>query len=428
MTSATTPTVPADHPEQVTSATAPRKWKTPILLAVLTLIALIPFTLMVAPENMTGINIVGDQRPEAVVPSQFTNLLLCIPLIAITAFAALRAWQRKPISIWFLAIFGFFWLNILILWIGNGAAVPVALTWLLTSTVALATPLVFGAMAGIVSERAGVVNIAIEGQLLAGAFTGALVSSLTQNAYVGLIAAMIAGALVSLILAVFGIKYWVEQVVVGVVINMIVIGLTSFFLKGFMSDRPEIFNNPVKYPRWNIPLLSDIPVLGPLLFQHTLITYLMLIAVPLLTFLLFRTRWGLRTRAVGEHPKAADTVGINVNRTRFNAVILSGLIAGAGGTFYTLGEVGKFSDNITSGHGYIALAAVIFGRWHPIYATAAALLFGFANAAAALASQVGAAVPSEFLAMVPYIITVFAVIGFVGQSRAPAADGVPYIK
>lgn len=314
----------------------------------------------------------------------------------------------------------------LILWIGTDSMVP--FTWLLTSTVALATPLVFGSMAGIVSERSGVVNIAIEGQLLAGAFTGALVSSITQNALVGLLAAMIAGALVSLILVVFGIHYWVEQVVVGVVINMVVIGLTSFFLKGFMAADSATFNSPVKFQRLPIPLLADIPVLGPLLFQHTIITYLMFIAVPLLTYALFRSRWGLRTRSVGEHPKAADTVGINVVANRTRAVLLSGVIAGAGGTFYTLGEVGAFTDNITSGHGYIALAAVIFGRWHPVYAAGAALLFGFANSTAELANQVGANVPSEIMQMVPYIVTLLAVVGFVGKSRAPAADGVPYVK
>ena len=216
--------------------------------------------------------------------------------------------------------------------------------------------------------------------------------------------------------------------VVGVVINMVVIGLTSFFLKGFMAADSATFNSPVKFQRLPIPLLADIPVLGPLLFQHTIITYLMFIAVPLLTYALFRSRWGLRTRSVGEHPKAADTVGINVVANRTRAVLLSGVIAGAGGTFYTLGEVGAFTDNITSGHGYIALAAVIFGRWHPVYAAGAALLFGFANSTAELANQVGANVPSEIMQMVPYIVTLLAVVGFVGKSRAPAADGVPYVK
>ena len=404
----------------------PRNWKAPILFGILALVALIPFSLMLSIETATSINLMGDQQPEFAAPTMFTNLVLAVIMLVITALAALAVKNRKRLNPWLTALFAFCWVLALIFWIGADSIVP--LTWVLTSTVALATPLVFGSMAGIVSERAGVVNIAIEGQLLAGAFTGALVSSITQNAFAGLVAAMIAGALVSLILVVFGIKYWVEQVVVGVVINMLVIGLTSFFLKGFMSEQPDVFNSPVKYQRINIPVLADIPVIGPLLFQHTIITYLMFIAVPLLTFMLFRTRWGLRTRAVGEHPKAADTAGINVIATRSWAVILSGLIAGAGGTFYTLGEVGAFSDNITSGHGYIALAAVIFGRWHPVYAAGAAALFGFANSAAGLASQTGSSIPTEFMQMVPYVVTVFAVIGFVGKSRAPAAAGKPYQK
>lgn len=428
MTTAITPDSMAPNigePGQI-AADAPRSWKAAIILAFLSLVALIFFALLVPGEKTTGINIVGDAAPELVLPTMATNLVLAVLMLAITGVGTWLTAARRKVPLWLYGVFGFLWIIALVLWIGNGANVP--LTWLLTSTVALATPLVFGSMAGIVSERAGVVNIAIEGQLLAGAFTGALVSSLTGNAFVGLLAAMIAGALVSLLLGVFGITYWVEQVVVGVVINMIVIGLTSFFLSGFMSENRAVFNSPVKYPRWNIPVLADIPVIGPLLFQHTIITYLMLIAVPLLTFLLFRSKWGLRTRAVGEHPKAADTVGINVIATRYRAVILSGLIAGAGGTFYTLGDVGAFSHVITSGHGYIALAAVIFGRWHPVYAAGAALLFGFANAVSALASQVGAQVSSDLMAMVPYVVTLLAVIGLVGQSRAPAADGKPYFK
>ena len=428
MTATATPDSIAPNAGGATASTAdaPRSWKASIVLGILALVALVPFALLVPGDKTTGVNVYGSPAPEVVLPTMTTNLVLALLMIAIAALATWLTARRRPVPIWLYAAFGFLWIAALVLWIGNGATVP--LTWLLTSTVALATPLVFGSMAGIVAERSGVVNIAIEGQLLAGAFTGALVSSLSGNPFVGLLAAMIAGALVSMLLAVFGITYWVEQVVVGVVINMIVIGLTSFFLSGFMSADRATFNSPAKYPRWNIPVLADIPVIGPLLFQHTLITYLMFIAVPLLTFLLFRSKWGLRTRAVGEHPKAADTVGVNVIATRYRAVMLSGLIAGAGGTFYTLGEVGAFSHNITSGHGYIALAAVIFGRWHPVYAAGAALLFGFANAISALAGQVGAQVSSDLMNMVPYVVTLLAVIGLVGQSRAPAASGRPYFK
>ena len=427
MTTTLTPqTKPAASGATDATAQLPRKWKIPIILGIGALIAIFVFALGAPADQNTGVNFVGDAAADVSLPTRVTNLILGVIMLAIAGIVTYLAWQRKHISPWFAAVFGFLWAIALILWIGTGANVP--LTWFLTSTISLATPLVFGSMAGLVSERSGVVNIAIEGQLLAGAFTGALVSSLTQNAYIGLIAAMVAGALVSLILAVFSIKYWVEQVVVGVVINMIVIGITNYFSSGLMSANRAVFNSPVKYDRWNIPVLADIPVIGPLLFQHTLITYVMILLVPILTFAIFRTKWGLRTRAVGEHPKAADTVGIKVNRTRFMNVLLSGVIAGAGGTFFTLGQVGAFTPEVTSGQGYIALAALIFGRWHPLYASAAALLFGFANSAAALAGQVGARVPSEVMLMIPYIVTVLAVVGFVGKSRAPAADGVPYIK
>jgi simple sugar transport system permease protein len=264
--------------------------------------------------------------------------------------------------------------------------------------------------------------------LLSGAFASALVSSLTGSWVAGLIAAMVAGVLISCILALFAITYWVEQVVVGVVINMIVLGLTDFLYSGLMSSDSAKYNSPDRYPVWSIPGLSEIPVLGPLLFSNTIVVYGLFLLVPLMVVLLFNSKWGIRTRAVGEHPKAADTVGINVNATRWRNVLLSGAIAGFGGSYYTLGLVGAFGSEVTSGQGYIALAALIFGRWHPVYATLAAILFGFASNFRTLASQVGADLPTELLAMVPYIVTVLAVVGFVGQSRAPAASGKPYIK
>lgn len=411
-------------------ALPPRKWKTAIALGIFALVALFVFGL--GPDGSTVTNLDfnwgrGTLPIDPIaVPTRATNLVLALIAIAVVVVAVIRTVRRASFSLWWVGLFGFVWVLALIIWIGAGANVP--FTWLLTATLALSTPLVFGAMAGLVSERAGVVNIAIEGQLLAGAFAGALVSSVTQNPFIGLIGAGIAGAAVSLILAVFSIKYWVEQVVVGVVINMIVIGLTTFFANGLMADNKATFNSPVKYPAWDIPGLAQIPIIGPLLFQNTLVVYLVFLLVPLLAWALFSTRWGLRARAVGEHPKAADTVGINVNRVRFGNVMLSGVIAGIGGSYFTLGSSGAFTEEVTSGAGYIALAAVIFGRWHPVYSSAAAVLFGFSSALNALAGQVGAQVPTELMAMIPYIVTVLAVVGFVGQSRAPAADGEPYRK
>jgi ABC-type uncharacterized transport system permease subunit len=301
-------------------------------------------------------------------------------------------------------------------------------TSLLQGSLALAVPLIFGSLAGVLSERVGVVNIAIEGQLLAGAFVSALIASLSDNMFAGLIGAVIAGALVAWVLAVFAIKYVVDQIIVGVVLNVLVVGLTNFMFSTLMVSNLPFYNQPPRFDKILIPLLGQIPVLGPVLFNQTLIVYLMYIAVAVVYFALFKTRWGLRVRAVGEYPKAADTVGINVFRTRYVSVIIGGALAGLGGSFFTLGQVGAFGKEMTNGAGYIALAALIFGRWNPIYAAFAALLFGFAENLQYGLAIIGSSVPSEFLLMLPYALTVVAVAGLVGKVTGPAASGKAYIK
>jgi simple sugar transport system permease protein len=255
-----------------------------------------------------------------------------------------------------------------------------------------------------------------------------MVGSMTGSIWLGLLAALVAGVLVSLVLAAFAIKYYVDQVIVGVVINVLVLGLTNFLYSEVLAKNATLLNNPPRLPNLPIPGLSAIPVIGPVLFDQSIIVYLMYIAVAAVYVGLFHTRWGLRLRSVGEHPQAADTVGINVAGTRFWNVSLAGAIVGLGGAYFTLGSVGSFSQDMTGGQGYIALAAVIFGRWDPIRATFAALLFGFASNLQYTLAAVGSPVPSEFLLMLPYVVTILAVAGFVGYVRAPAADGKPYIK
>jgi simple sugar transport system permease protein len=301
-------------------------------------------------------------------------------------------------------------------------------TSLLQGSLALAVPLIFGSLAGVLSERVGVVNIAIEGQLLAGAFVSALVTSLSHNLFAGLVGALIAGALVAWVLAVFAIKYVVDQIIVGVVLNVLVVGLTNFIFSTLMVSNLPLYNQPDRFGNILIPVLGQIPVLGPVLFNQTLIVYLMYVAVAVVYFALFKTRWGLRVRAVGEYPKAADTVGINVFRTRYVSVMIGGALAGLGGSFFTLGQVGAFGKEMTNGAGYIALAALIFGRWNPIYAAFAALLFGFAENLQYGLAIIGSSVPSEFLLMLPYALTVVAVAGLVGKVTGPAASGKAYIK
>lgn len=294
-------------------------------------------------------------------------------------------------------------------------------------TFILALPLVFGALAGVLCERSGVVNVAIEGQLLMGAFSGALFGSLSGNVWVGLVAAAIGGAFISLLLAVFSIRYLVDQVVMGIVLNLLAVGVTGFLYERLMQTDAQKYNSAPRFSNWEIPLLSDIPLLGPALFRGNIFLYLGLLLVLVIHIALFRTRWGLRTRSVGEHPTAADTLGVKVLGLRYRNVLLAGVVAGIGGASYTL-ALYSFTKNMIGGKGFIALAALIFGRWSPTGALLAALFFGFADQLATYLGAINSVIPSQFLAMLPYLATILAVAGLVGRVRAPAADGKPYIK
>jgi general nucleoside transport system permease protein len=299
----------------------------------------------------------------------------------------------------------------------------------LPGTVRLATPLVLGALAGVLCERAGVINIAIEGQFLMGAFFASVASSLAYSAEMGLLGGILAGVGMAALLGVFAMRYLVNQVVLGVVLIALATGLSSFLLSQIPNDQDvkQYLNEPLILPRIELPGLSEIPVLGPTLFNQTLLVYLMYLSVALVAWLLFQTRWGLRVRSVGEHPKAADTVGIKVNRVRWQAVLLGGVFAGLGGAYFTVGSTGAFDNNASAGNGFIALAAVIMGRWHPVFASLAALFFGFMWTLQAQLAFLDK-IPGELLRASPYLATVIAVAGFVGRVRPPAADGEPYVK
>lgn len=301
-----------------------------------------------------------------------------------------------------------------------------SLTGMLQATMVRAVPIALGGLAGVLSERVAVVNIAIEGMLLAGAFTGALVGSLLGG-FGGLFAAVAVGGLFGFILAALVVTYRMDQIIAGVVINLFVLGLTSYVSSQVFAEHRFLNNAPV-FRAYKIPLLGDIPVIGPMFFQQNLFVYGALIMVGVATYYLFHTRMGLRARAVGEHPRAADTLGINVYRTRYINVTLAGMVAGFGGAWFTLGAVGRFDEGMTGGRGYIGLAAMIFGRWHPVGALAAALVFGFADSLQQKLALLNTPIPSEFLAMSPYIATIIVVAGLVGRARAPSADGQPYVK
>ena len=300
------------------------------------------------------------------------------------------------------------------------------LTGMLRSTVILSVPVTLGALTGLMCERVAVINIAIEGQLLTSAFVGTIVGS-AFGIWAGIISAMLAGAILGAVLAVLAVRFRIDQIIAGVVINIFALGLTSFLARRVLAEAQDL-NSPGRFTDFKVPLLGDIPVIGQIFFDHNLFVYGTFLLVILLHFGLFYTRWGLRSRSVGEHPEAADTVGINVYRTQYRNVILGGFIAGFGGAFLTLAQVSRFEENLTAGIGFIGLAAMIFGRWMPLGVFGAGLVFGFARALQQKLGILGTPIPSEFLSMTPYIVTIIVVAGVVGRARPPASDGQPYIK
>jgi simple sugar transport system permease protein len=445
MSTITAPQVADDSPiEKTISEDRPRSWwHLPTALSVLGVFALLVFGLRAPSGAHTAFRFAeeGDLNPGGLIPGDVSvpagttaTLLAVLTLLIAGAFWYTNAVNRPmsgKLRITAIVVFGVLWAFSFLSWSFSGNTV--ALGAILQTMMALAVPLAFGALSGVLSERSGVINIAIEGQLLLGAFGAALVGSLVGNPWAGLVAAPAMALLIGVLLALFAVGYQVQQIIVGVVLNMFAVGLTSFFFGSVMKDNPGTFNTPLRLPTLRIPLLADLPVVGRVLFEQTILVYLMWIIVAVLTVALFRTRWGLRVRSVGEHPRAADTVGIDVNRTRWKNVLLGSAVAGLGGATLTIGTGVAFGENMSAGKGYIALAAMILGRYHPVGALLAALVFAFADA---LQLRLGTmpsgpdtvSMPSQFLVMLPYIVTLFAVAGVVGRVRVPAADGDPYVK
>jgi len=296
---------------------------------------------------------------------------------------------------------------------------------ILQSTIRGATPLVFAALGGLFSERAGVVNIGLEGLMLISAFAGVVGASLSGSALVGLFTAMGAGLLFALIHALMCVTFEADQIISGTAINLLALGGTGFLMvvifgSGGTSPRVDGFASVA------IPLLSDIPIIGKALFDQSLLVYLMYVLVPVVYFVVFRTPFGLRLRATGEVPEAVDTAGVSVTRMRYYGVGLSGILAGLGGVYLSMGLLSAFTEGMTNGRGFIALAALIFGRWNPIGVLALPLLFGFAQAVTFGVSL--EAVPIEFVEMLPYLLTIIVLAGFGGRAIAPAAIGKPYRK
>jgi ABC-type uncharacterized transport system permease subunit len=359
-------------------------------------------------------------------PTMYVIGVLCLFAAGLRLYprlVSLRAWLTLALAA--LAVSAF------LVWMTSGTSLN--LPGMLQATLVAATPLTLGAMCGLLCERSGIINIAIEGMMLFGAFAGVAFAAVFNNLWMGLIAATLIGGLMGGLHAVLSIKYKVDQIVGGTVINILAVGATRFLNLRLLE--PAGLSTPGHFDTMPIPLLADIPIVGQILFNHQPTTYIMLILLVAVNYVVFFTPWGLRMRACGEHPRAADTVGVQVNRMRYISVIIGGLIAGIGGAYFSLGQVGTFEDGMTRGLGFVALAAMIFGNWNPFGGFAAALLFGFANALQVkmqilepVLPFINVPLPPEFLQTAPYVLTIIVVAGLVGRVRPPAQEGKPYEK
>ena len=360
--------------------------------------------------------------PNPVLPVRTTDLVLAAMCLALGAALLLRRQTRGSYLILSAGLAAF--TLAFLVWAARGT--EMSFEGMLASTLIDSVPLIFGALSGVMCERSGVINIAIEGQFLLGAFLGALVGSVSGDLWLGTLGGALGGALLGSMLAFLCLRYQADQIIVGIVIVTFATGLTSFFDQSVLTPNQSLLNSPNIFGPIPIPLLDRIPVLGPILFDQNVFLYLALVLLAVIHTGLFHTRWGLRVRAVGENPRAADTVGLSVLFIRYRNVILGGAIGGLGGAAFTIGSTGQFTSDISSGLGYVALAAMIFGRWRPLWAASACLLFGFADSLQSTLAVLNVPIPSPFLLMAPYLITILAVAGLVGRVRPPGADGVAY--
>jgi general nucleoside transport system permease protein len=415
------------------TATAPAGFRTPAEIRRARVLAVVYFVLAIVALWAFGLGASGNatfvlSRPDEAIrvgDLSVPTAGFAYVVTAVLAFLGAMQWMRgygsrtNLVLALSLVLFTMSFLT----WAASGTSF--SLVGMLQETMKRAVPITFGAISGVLCERTGIINIGIEGMLLGGAFVGAIVGS-TLGAVAGMVAATVVGGLLALVLAVLTVRYRVDQIIAGVVINIFVLGLTSFYTSQILVTNPQLNNSPVMHA-FGIPLLADIPVIGPVLFDQNIFVYGMYALVAVTLFGLFHTRWGLRTRAVGEKPQAADTVGIKVYRTKYLNVLLGGLVAGFGGAYFTIGSVGRFDENMTAGRGFIGLAAMIFGRWHPVGALSAALVFGFADSLQVKLGILDTPIPSEFLGMAPYLVTIVVVAGLVGRSRPPS-DYSAYVK
>lgn len=418
----------AFHHTHMIEISSTRKLVIGIVEVLIAALILIVFVRNVAPGTLTtfvmtpgGITI--GKLGNWVIPTQITLIILTVLTFVIGLFQLIRGFGRATNAM--VGVTALILTFSFLTWQASGKSLNLA--GMLSSAVLLSVPITMGAFSGVLCERSGVVNIAIEGMMLMGAMVGALVGSITHSSWLGLLGAVVSAVILALLHAVLSIKYKINQIISGTVINIFSTGMTAFISQKFLQS-DQALNNPPMFTRIPIPGLANIPVIGPIFFNTNLFVYLMFLLLLVIQVALFSTRWGLRLRSVGEHPKAADTLGINVFKTRYMAVILGGIVAGIAGAFFTLGSVGRFDEGMTAGKGFIGLAAMIFGNWTPLGAIGAGFLFGFADAIGSKLSLLGSAIPPQFMAMAPYLITMIVLAGFIGKGQMPAADGEAYTK
>lgn len=419
-------TVATQVMRRTADAAQQRRWLVGAIIVAIGLASLWLFALTVPADEISKYRFTGGgdpvQLPTVDLPTQTVNLILVAMLIGLGAFHALVGIRRTSLLF---GIIAFLVMSLFLTWSIRGASLN--LTGLVESTFLRAVPFLLGALSGIMCERSGIINIAIEGMMLTAAFISVIVASATDNLWIGLAAGLVSGGLIAGIHAVLSIKFKVDQIISGTVINIFAVGITNYLTLRWLIINQDL-NNSGTFSKLPIPGLSQVPIVGTILFNQNILFYSALVLMLVVNFVLFSTRWGLRTRAVGEHPKAADTLGVNVLRIRYVNVILAGMIAALAGCFLTLGSVGRFDKLMTNGRGFIALAAMIFGNWNPFGAFGASLLFGFADSLQLKLQILTSVIPSEFLLMAPYLVTMIILAGVVGRVRPPAAEGTPYEK
>jgi simple sugar transport system permease protein len=403
-----------------------RSWVIGALFVVVGLFVIWFLALSVPADTFSTYRLSGGgdsvKLPSFDLPTLPTNLFFGLVILLTGIYQLLRGFARANLVLgvnFLLLVLAF------LTWSIRGESLN--LTGLLESTLLRATPFLFGALSGIMCERSGVINIAIEGMMLIAAFISVLVASITHNLWLGLAAGLASGGVIAAFHAVLSIQFKVDQIISGTVINIFAVGFTNFMVLKVLQANPDL-NNSGTFDALLIPFLSDIPVIGRVFFSQNILVYAALILMFVVHFVLFYTRWGLRTRSVGEHPLAADTLGINVFRVRYINVIIGGVLAALGGCYLSLGSVGRFDRLMSGGRGFIALAAMIFGNWSPFGAFASSLIFGFADSLQVKLQILTSVIPSDFLLMAPYLATMIVLAGVVGRAIPPAADGKPYEK